>query len=117
MLPWSQNFWITTVGSLSNDDGDDNENGRMLLTPRAVARLKERYEIARECSHFNRGRASLSPRSEARLKKDTRLLSKACVAAGLVARVTDSELDRAHIRDYSALVSSISWRFSSPITD
>ena len=25
-LPWQQNFWITTIGSLSNDDGDGNEN-------------------------------------------------------------------------------------------
>ena len=98
MLPWSQNFWITTVGGLSNDDGDDNENGRMPLPPRAVARLKERYEIARQCSQFNRGRALLPPRPEARLKKDTRLLSNACVEAGLfVARVPDRELDRAYI--------------------
>ena len=27
-LPWKQNFWITTIGSLSNDDGDGNENGK-----------------------------------------------------------------------------------------
>ena len=26
-LPWWQNFWMTTIGSLSNDDGDGNENG------------------------------------------------------------------------------------------
>ena len=27
MLPWQQNFWITTIGSFSNDDdGDGNEN-------------------------------------------------------------------------------------------
>ena len=25
-LPWKQNFWITTTGSLGNNDGDDNEN-------------------------------------------------------------------------------------------
>ena len=98
-LPWSQNFWITIVASLSNEDGDCNENGRMPLPPRAPARLKERYGIARECSHFNRGRALLPPRPEARLKKDTRLLSKACVAAGLVARVTDRELDIGYIGD------------------
>ena len=85
------------VASLSNEDGDCNENGRMPLPPRA--RLKERYGIARECSHFNRGRALLPPRPEARLKKDTRLLSKACVAAGLVARVTDRELDIGYIGD------------------
>ena len=70
-LPWSQNFWITIVASLSNEDGDCNENGRM----------------------------PLPPRPEARLKKDTRLLSKACVAAGLVARVTDRELDIGYIGD------------------
>ena len=58
----------------------------MPLPPRTLARIKERYEIARECSHFSRGRASLPPRPEARLKKDTRLLSIACVEAGLVAR-------------------------------
>ena len=58
----------------------------MSLPPRALARLEERYGIARECSHFNRGRASLPPRPEACLKNDTRLLSKDCVAAGLVAR-------------------------------
>ena len=58
----------------------------MPLPPRALARLKERYEIARECSQFNRGKASLPPRPEACLKNDTRLLSKDCVAAGLVAR-------------------------------
>lgn len=81
-----QNFWITTVGNLRNDDGDVNENGRMPLPPRALARLKGRYGIARECSHFNRGRVSLPPRPKARLKKDTRLLSKDYVAAGLVAR-------------------------------
>ena len=85
MLPWSQNFCITTVRGLSNDDGDDNENGRVSLPPRALARLTERHEIARECSQFNRGKASLPPRPEACLKNDTRLLSKDCVAAGLVA--------------------------------
>ena len=102
-LPWSQNFWITIVASLSNEDGDCNENGRMPLPPRALARLKERYGIARECSHVNCGRASLPPRPEARLKKDTRLLSKAFVAAGLFARVPDGELDRAYIGDLDCL--------------
>ena len=24
MLPWKQNFWITTKGSLGNNDGDKN---------------------------------------------------------------------------------------------
>ena len=28
MSPWCQNFWITTIGSFSNDDGDGNENGK-----------------------------------------------------------------------------------------
>ena len=28
MLPWQQNIWITTIGSLSNNDGDGNENGK-----------------------------------------------------------------------------------------
>ena len=27
-LPWYQNFWITKTVSLSNDDGDGNENGK-----------------------------------------------------------------------------------------
>lgn len=75
----------------------------MSLPPRALARLKERYGIARECSHFNRGRASLLPRPEACLKKDTTLLSIACVAAGLVARDPDRELDRAYIGDLDYL--------------
>ena len=26
-LPWQQNFWITTMGDLSNDNGDGNEHG------------------------------------------------------------------------------------------
>ena len=30
-LPWYQNFWITRVGSLSNEDGDDNENGKKAI--------------------------------------------------------------------------------------
>ena len=25
-LPWYQNYWITTIGSLSNEDGDASEN-------------------------------------------------------------------------------------------
>ena len=28
MLPWQHNFWIKTIWSLSNDDGDGNENGK-----------------------------------------------------------------------------------------
>ena len=28
MFPWQQNFGMTTIGSLSNDDGDGNENGK-----------------------------------------------------------------------------------------
>ena len=35
MLPWQQNFWITTIGSLSGDDGDGdgdgNENGKKAI--------------------------------------------------------------------------------------
>ena len=27
-LPWLQNVWITTIGSLSKDDDDGNENGK-----------------------------------------------------------------------------------------
>ena len=27
-LPWYQNFGMTTKGSLSNNDGDGNENGK-----------------------------------------------------------------------------------------
>ena len=30
-LPWLQNFWMTTMGSLSNDDGDGNENGKKAI--------------------------------------------------------------------------------------
>ena len=26
-LPWYQNYWITTIRSLSNEDGDASENG------------------------------------------------------------------------------------------
>ena len=28
MLPWKQNFWITTRGSISKDEGDGNEKGK-----------------------------------------------------------------------------------------
>ena len=28
-LPWYQNFWITTIGNLTKDDGDGNENGKI----------------------------------------------------------------------------------------
>ena len=31
-LPWLQNFWMTTIGSLSNDDGDGNENGKKAIS-------------------------------------------------------------------------------------
>ena len=35
MFPWQQNFWITTIGSLSGDDGDGdgdgNENGKKAI--------------------------------------------------------------------------------------
>ena len=31
-LPWLQNFWITTVGSLSNNDGDGNENTQKVIS-------------------------------------------------------------------------------------
>ena len=31
-LPWLQNFWRTTIGSLSNDDGDGNENGKKAIS-------------------------------------------------------------------------------------
>ena len=30
-LPWLQNFWMTTMGSLSNDDGDGNENDKKAI--------------------------------------------------------------------------------------
>ena len=30
-LPWYQNFWIATIGSSSNDDGDGNENGKKAI--------------------------------------------------------------------------------------
>ena len=30
-LPWSQNFWMTTRGSLSNDNGDSNENDKKAI--------------------------------------------------------------------------------------
>ena len=90
MLLWLQNFWITTVGGLSNDDGDVNERGRVSLPPRALARLKGRYGIARECSHFNRGRVSLPPRPEARLKKDTGLLASALTSTAESVAATSS---------------------------
>ena len=37
-LPWWQNFWITTIGSLSNDDGDGDgkENSKQNNRFRAV---------------------------------------------------------------------------------
>ena len=31
MLPWQQNFWITTTGGLANDDGDGSENGKKAI--------------------------------------------------------------------------------------
>ena len=31
MSPWCQNFWITTIGSFSNDDGDGNEKGKKVI--------------------------------------------------------------------------------------
>ena len=31
MLLWQQNFWITTIGDLTNDDGDGNENGKKAI--------------------------------------------------------------------------------------
>ena len=30
-LPWWQNFWMTTIGSFSNDDVDGNENGKKAI--------------------------------------------------------------------------------------
>ena len=30
-LPWYQNFWIPTIGSLSNNNGDGNENGKKTI--------------------------------------------------------------------------------------
>ena len=30
-LPWWQNFWMTAIGSLSNDDVDGNENGKKAI--------------------------------------------------------------------------------------
>ena len=30
-LAWYQNFWIATIGRLSNDDGDGNENGEKAI--------------------------------------------------------------------------------------
>ena len=30
-LPWQQNFWITTMGDLSNDNGDGNERGKKAI--------------------------------------------------------------------------------------
>ena len=31
MLPLKQNLWITTIESLSNDDADGNENGKIAI--------------------------------------------------------------------------------------
>ena len=30
-LPWKQNFWLTTKGNLTNDDGDGNKNGKKAI--------------------------------------------------------------------------------------
>ena len=30
-LPWLQNFWITTIWSLSNDSGKGNEKGKKAI--------------------------------------------------------------------------------------
>ena len=38
MLPWQQNFWITRIGSLSNDEGNDNENGKKQQIYTAILR-------------------------------------------------------------------------------
>ena len=32
MLPWQQKFGIKTIWSLSNDDGDGNENGKKAIS-------------------------------------------------------------------------------------
>ena len=29
--PWWQNFWIPTIGNLTHDDGDGNENGKKTI--------------------------------------------------------------------------------------
>ena len=38
MLLWQHNFWIKTTGSLSNDDGDGNENGKKATSLGSKAR-------------------------------------------------------------------------------
>ena len=30
-LPWWQKFWMTTMKSLSKDDGENNENGKKAI--------------------------------------------------------------------------------------
>ena len=30
-IPWKQNFWLTTKGNLSNDDGDGNKKGKKAI--------------------------------------------------------------------------------------
>ena len=30
-LPWEQKFWMTTMKSLSKDDGENNENGKKAI--------------------------------------------------------------------------------------
>ena len=31
MLPWRKNFWMTTIGSLSNGNGVSNKNGKKVV--------------------------------------------------------------------------------------
>ena len=30
-MPWEQKFWMTTMKSLSKDDGENNENGKKAI--------------------------------------------------------------------------------------
>ena len=43
-LPWKQNFCITTIGSLSNDDSDGNENRK-----KAIGLYWQNNNFARLC--------------------------------------------------------------------
>ena len=47
MLPWYQHFLITTVGSLSHNDGDGNENGK-----KAIGLYQQNNNFARASRFF-----------------------------------------------------------------
>ena len=46
-LPWQQNFWLTTMENLSNDDGDGDDNGK-----KAIGLYWQNNHFARESRFF-----------------------------------------------------------------